>query len=651
MGGEANFGDRDGCGPLGLEAVAGSWKPRMGNVMRNSGRSRQAASLVEVMVVLVVLVIGVFAVIQVFPAGFTFLRTAGNRTVATRFAEAMMEQVRADAANVPDSITYSFFGPTGLVTVVNEDPDNLDRRADGNPYFSDVNKARLVRGEAVRIGMPSPGDFGNGFPYMVKFGPIYLDPVFGDPATSPAGASAVLSVVGAPMLTLDSNVDSSDGAADPNNQRGALRTPRHYVMDPGTNGGGAYVLVLPSSRDRIFKVRYVVVGTDDASGVAPEARAEEEEVQVAADSFAWIRLAKVAAGESVSPGSEVVTRAFRRLASGDAWSGNDPYEYKLASANIAGAPGQTSFANLGQLAFNPAGAGYVEESTTGNAAFTAFVDYTVLDWHILRDDREVPSAFADSAGAVAIRLTLAKLKRNGDTNADNTLYDGLFPSSDTDPASNYDLRVVRLDTGAVLVQGDYDERAGTDQGADYWTRDGREGTWDSGTVYINTNRVRPGTPVRVLYKADGDWAVALRKAATTYRAWQSSQAGRPPAESTDGPENYGDPARFGIEGTKLYFPLSELNKSVVVRVEAVDGNGDRVRNAPVQVTIDTADGDHAFVEMARYLPANVDRWRIVGGVANGVSLKVRVIWRDRAVDNAPWQIQDMDSYVNAGGKS
>ncbi|MFM7321789.1 MAG: hypothetical protein ACKO5K_09735 [Armatimonadota bacterium] len=623
----------------------------MGNVMRNPVRPRQAASLVEVMVVLVVLVVGVFAVIQVFPAGFTFLRTGGNRTVATRFAQAMMEQVRSDSANLPESISYSFLGSTGLVTVVDEDPDNLDRRADGNPYFSDVNKARYVRGEAVRIGMPSPGNFGSGFPYMVKFGPIYLDPVYGDPATAPAGASALLSVVGAPLLTIDSNVDSADGTRDPNDLRGALRSPRHYVMDPGTNGGGAYLLVLPTGRDRVFKVRYLVVGADGAGGAATEARSEEEEVQVAADAFAWVRLTKVASGESVATGSEVVTRAFRRLAAADNWSASDPYEYKLASANIAGAPGQTSYANLGQLAFNPSGSGYIEESTTGNAAFTAYIDYTVLDWHILRDDREVPSAFADSAGAVAIRLTLVKLKRNGDANADNTLYDGLFPSSDTDPASNYDLRVVRLDTGAVLVQGNYDERAGTDQGADYWTRDGREGTWDSGTVYINTNRVPPGTPVRVLYKADGDWAVALQKAATNYRAWQASQSGRPPADSSDGDLSFGDPARFGIEGTKLYFPLCELNKSVVVRIEAVDGSGERVRKAPVQVTIDTADDEHAFVDMARYLPSGTSRWRVVGGVATGVSLKVRVIWKDRAVDNAPWQIQDLDSYVTAGGKS
>lgn len=620
----------------------------MGFESGKSGRTRHGASLVEVMVVLVVLLIGVFAVIRVFPVGFTFLRTGGNRTLASRLAQGAIEQIKADAANLPDSVTYSYYGPSGPLTVVNEDPDDLSVRGDGNPYFSDVNKNRYIRGEAVKIGMPSPGDFGSGFPYMVKFGPIYMDPAFGNPNTAPTGSSFFLNVYSAPLISADSRVDSSGGTLNPFLLRGALRSPRYYALDPGTGGGGAYLLVSPIDDDRVFRVRYLVLVNDGDGDATPDVRAEEEEIAVPANSFGWVALTRVATSESVAPGSEVVTRSFRRIPAGDAWSEDDPYEYKLVSANIASAPSATSVANLGQLAFNPAGASYTEDGAPGNRNFVAYVDYAVLDWHILRDDREVPSVFADNAGAVPLRLTLTRLKRNGDSNADNTLYDGLFPSGDTDPASNYDIRVVRLDNGQVLVQGDYDLRQGADAGADYWVRDGRDGTWDAGTIYINTNRVPKGTPVRALYKADGDWAVALQKASSLYRAWQASQVGRPPFDSNDGATQFGDPTRFGIEGSRLYFSRSELNKSVTVRIEAVDGGGQRRRLAPIQVSIDTADGDHAYVDMARYLPTGFQRWRVVDGVANGVSVKVRVIWKDRTNDNAPWQIQDLDSYITQG---
>jgi len=611
--------------------------------------NRRAASLIEVMVVLVVLLIGVFAVIQVFPAGLTFLRTSGNRIIATRLAQAVSEQLKADEANIPDSVEYGFVDSGSVSTVVGTDPDDLSQRPDGNPYYSDVNKWRRIRGEAVTVGMPVPGDFGSGFPYMVKFGPIYLDPAYGNPSTVPDGHEMYLSVVSAPLIAADSGADSESGSLNPYRYRGALRSSRHYVLDPGTGGGGAYLLVLPSSRERTFRVRCLVASADAPDGTVGGVRAVEELVVVPASTFQWIALPSVGSGESVVPGSDIVTRAFRRLPASDNWTSDDPYEYKLVSANIAAAPGGTSFANLGQIAFHPSGATHVEESNTASRGFVAYVDYYVLDWHILRDDREVPAVSPDAAGAVPIRLTLSRLKRNGDANSDNTLYDGLFPSADTDPASNYDLRVVRMDTGAVLTQGDYDLRDGADAGADYWARDGRDGTWDTGTLYVNSSRLPVGTPLRVLYKADGDWAVSVQKASSVYRSWVASQSGRPPADRTDAGLVFGDPSRFGIEGSRIYFWRSEINKSVVIRLETFDSAGEASRQAPLQVTIDRTDGDHAYVDIARLLPAGTVRYRVFGGEIRGVSTKVRVTWKDRPDDRAPWQVQDLDTYLSAGG--
>lgn len=619
------------------------------NPMAISRSARRGTSLVEVMVVLVVLLIGVFAVIRVFPAGLTFLRTSGNRIIATRFAQAMAEQLKADEANLPDHVEYGFIETGNPLTIVGTDPDDLSTRPDGNPYYSDVNKWRRIRGEAVRIGMPTPGAFGSGFPYMVKFGPIYLDSAFGDPTTVPTGHESYLSVVSAPFISADSNAESESGSVNPYRYRGALRSARHYVLDSGIGGGGAYLLVLPSSRERTFRVRCLVAAGDAADGTPGSVRSVEDSVVVPAGAYQWVPLPSVGDGEAVVPGSDLLTRAFRRLPAGDNWTSDDPYEYKLVSSNIASSPGGSSYANLGQLAFHPAGATQAADATSGQQGFVAYVDYYVLDWHILHDDREVPAVAADAAGAVPIKLTLGKIKRNGDPNSDNTLYDGLFPSADTDPSSNYDLRIIRLDTGAVLVQGDYDLRADTDAGADYWVRDGRDGTWDTGAIYLNSNRLRAGTPVRVLYKGDGDWAVCVQKAASTYRAWIASQAGRPPVSGGAGGLVTGDPSRFGLEGTRLYWFRSEINKSVVVRLETVDSSGERTRLAPVQLNIDRTDGDHSYADLARYLPAGTSSFRVVGGEIQGVSTKVRVVWKDRVDDRAPWQVQDLDTYLSAGG--
>lgn len=618
------------------------------------GRSQGATSLVEVMVVLVVLLIGVFAVIRLFPAGFGFLRTGANKTQADRLSSGMMEQLKADAQNLPEQVTYAYIDPdTGQpVTVVSQDPDDLDARGDGDPYFSDVNKIRYIKGEAVKVGLPTPGQFGSGFVYMVKFGPVLMKPAYGDSAFGDPDSGApnsesrfYLNVYSAPLVTSNDLADSQGGSLSPFLFRGALRSARNYVLDPGAGGTGAFFLVLPAAQERIFRLRYLTLTGDADDTSAQSASAREESLVVPANFFGWVPLTGVTANDRMAPGSEVVTRVFRRKAVGAAFSPDDPYEFKLVSANIPGGTGTPSQANLGILSFNPAGATFTEDTSNGPRAFVAYVDYPVLDWHIIHDDREVPSVFADSAGAVPLRLTLTRLKRSGDVGSDNTLFDGIFPSVDTDPAANRDMVVVRMDSGAELTGGDYDLRGTTDANAAFWTRSSQGGTWDTGTIYVNTNQVPAGTPLRILYKGDNDWGVSLQKAASTYRAWQVSQVGRPPFASTDGTVQFGDPATFGLEGTRIYFTRSELNKAVVLRLQYVDGNGARTRTAPLQISIDTAEGEYAYVDVARHLPTNLSRWQVVDGRIQGVSVKVRVVWRDHNNARSPWQVQDLDSYI------
>jgi type II secretory pathway pseudopilin PulG len=180
-------------------------------------RKRQATSLVEVLVVLVILLIGVFAVIRVFPLGFQFLQASESKTKSIRLAHNEMERLKNDAANLPDAIRYAHYDANGVHFIADEDSDNLIGAA-GNPYFQDVNKFRYVQNEPVKIGLPTPGVFGSGFVYMMKFGPVYLDATVGNPDNAPTTLDALkyysyfLNVKSAPL----GPARQGDRRADPN---------------------------------------------------------------------------------------------------------------------------------------------------------------------------------------------------------------------------------------------------------------------------------------------------------------------------------------------------------------------------------------------------------------------------------------------------
>mgnify|MGYP001205255177 FL=1 len=328
-----------------------------------------------------------------------------------------------------------------------------------------------------------------------------------------------------------------------------------------------------------------------------------------------------------------MTRQFERLAVGANWNPDDPYQYKLISPNVAG-----TLANFGVIAFNPSGANYSEQTPYGQRAFSALLSYAVLDWHILRDDREVPSpesrvpAGSGDVGVATVRTTLPNIRPTGDEDADGNPYRGLY---DTDPTTGPDIQVFNLENpnGVPLNGGDYTEPL--DASFDYWVRRDRGGSYQSGIIYINTDRVRAGTPLRILYKAQGDWAVALQKAVSDYRY---SGGVRPAVNQA---------ASFGADGNRLYFHRTELNKAAVVTIEYVQG-GEVVRLPSRQFTIDNADGAYAWVDVTRIAPqitaAGVTGWNVHGNI-HGVSVKTRVIWKDNQTFRNPWRVQDLESII------
>ena len=647
----------------------------------------RGTSLVEVLVVLVILLIGVFAIIQVFPLGFTLLRNSESRINSTRLAHGLMEKVQSESANLPDAVVYSYFtGASGSITrrfVVDEDPDDLSGDST-DPYYSDLNKFRFIVGEPVKIGLPTPTATGvSGSPYMAKLGPIYMDALVGDPLAAPTTPALrnyfnlFLAVNSAPL-----NVSQGSFRVDPNFYRARLAGPQNCLVDENEDeNGGAWILFYPAATDRVFKVRYVKLGNDHDDDPFDNAVAVTDEITVLANEFAWKQIPGVGADDAIQSGSEVVTREFTRLplnGPGSDWAvddpltpnvdESDPYQYKLLSQNLDAAGGRSSVANPGIVLFHPQGARF----GNGKDPFKAYIDYAVLDWHIIHDDRDVPIVAAGSDGEVPLRTTLTRIKSLDYVNPDNTFYEGIFPAGDTDITRNTDIMVIRLDTGGILNggqngrPGDYGLlKAGmAGQAAlDYWVNsDPKTGSYANGMIYINTNTVAPGTPVRILYKGQGDWGVALTKAMATYRNLQTNAPAWPLDPvlgyqvSPDRPDVFWRSSVANVG--QLFFAGSELNKGITVTLQ-VNVGGSWKRSQPRQLSIDTPDiqlnaaGERrvvqASVDVTKYLrqlgwDGNPDTWRVAGDI-KGATAKTRVIWKDSLERNSPWRIQDLDTYL------
>lgn len=652
---------------------------------------RRASSLVEVLVVLVILLIGVFSVVKVFPIGFTYLRNNESRMRSTRLAHALMEKVQNEAANLPEALCYSYFtGASGSLIrqfVVDEDPDDLSGDPT-NPYYKDVNKFRFVVGEPVKIGLPTPTAMATGSIYIAKFGPIYMDRAITQSATYPQTAAErnysklFLAVNSAPL-----NITYGFKQVDPNLYQGRLTGPQNCVIDTNEDeNGGAWILFYPSPRDRTFKMRYSkLVNDHDDNDITPldDVMAMTVEITVPANVFAWLPIPGVLPDDTIQTGSEVVTREFDRLplsGASSTWDPEDPYQFKIISPNIDAASA-TSVTNLGIIAFNPAGARFVNN---GQDPFKAYLDYAALDWHIIHDDRDVPAVIPGSDGEIPFRTTLTRLKSLDFINPDNTFYEGIFPGGDTNPLLNTDILVVRLDTGGILNQaqngrpGDYGllkagDPANSAANQDYWANtDPKTGSYSTGTFYINNNKVPAGTPIRIFYKAQGEWAVSLNKAMATYRETTASWLGTLINVSLDASDASQDrfvdaslPDKFwrvenGGAGA-LYFARTELNKSVVVTLQTrATATSPWKRTQPLQIVIDTPDtvtvGGNAvrvgYADVTKHLKrlgwdGVHDNWGVVGTI-KGVSAKSRVIWKDGLEKNAPWRIQDLDTYLTQG---
>ena len=384
-------------------------------------RHRHGVSLVETLVVVVVLIVGILAITRVFPEGFASLSYSANKTHAESLAAYQEEYLRKYRENLPEAIV-AVDPNTGFIRV-NTSPGDFhsgfpysDNALPGvsqipeDPRASDVNVARRVLGEAVKIPPPIPagGPLGESVSlYRPLFAPIYSD------QAHPGMSLGVAAYSGTPApRVFFQDPPTSESAGD-------LAGFGQHGYGINYDQGLLYFNAMPY--DRRFNIEY----TFRTSAAGPSMGIPDNCIFVAAGSNYPLNSSLTTynlragmpqpagctfvplGGAILDPGSDILYRRFSPIPVAQAFSGSggDPYEYKIYDPL------------LGLMGFNPNAATLMLPQQEARG-LTARVDYDVDDWHILRHDVEVPSEVVNftSPGRKyhAIKLANSNVRRAGD---------------------------------------------------------------------------------------------------------------------------------------------------------------------------------------------------------------------------------------------
>lgn len=544
-----------------------------------SGIRQHGTSLIEVLAAIVILLVGILSVVRLFPPGFLINQRSAEATAASRLAAAEVDRFTNGAANLMEDIVPGFPDLTTGSFVFDQDatPDDLGTWTSApsgvDPYYvSDVNRMRRVIGETVRVPIPSPlGTIGSGSStgergsvYMLSLGPAVM-------VSDGAGRFLNVTVYGSPMIARR-YLDSTD--PDSINR---LRGLSEYAIDYGDNQDGGNTVTqigfYPASYSRTFRMVYDYYDTSTGQ-VATKTRdfpdvndtrfpLEGSKRVIPAGYTGWVSLDAPTYDPYIIADSEIVSRQFKQLARADSWgyqqspSVSDPYEFKVLSDNTG------TFANTGVVAFNPLGRDYTEVTSGGTVPLTARIDYDVLDWRIIHEDRAMPAS-----GPYQVHMTLKNIKKIGDMEEDQTRYPGMFRS-----AGGPDMLVCNVATGQTIPSANY-------------TVDYKQGIV---TFTDSFGAANAATNFRFFYKAQGEWALQVQKACSAYR--------RSGAQSISWDEfflGYRYSSELARDVPCVYFSLCDAGKTVSVREASylTSANGPfqlkTVRNLTLRINSDPA---------------------------------------------------------------
>lgn len=608
-------------------------------------------SLIEMLVVMMILVIGIFSIANVFPQGFKFIEHSRNVTLASRLCQAEVERWKSYEANVPDGIEAE--DPLTGTIRTDYNPDDMSNgdltkipTGDTRWDWSNVNRVRLIRGEVTRIPTATMLPYATGGNYAfslynLKCAPvIFRDKGQGELPPGYEWPDQFVLIYGDPQTRIDVTGLSGD---DLNNTLDNL-TRGNYAVDYDK---GLLYFAVPNFTQK-YKVEYAfwkggVLKTASSVVTVDSNGNGEVQLQPGVDTF-----------------SERVSRKFDYVAPGS-FDNRNPYQFTLLNGYAA-----TSFCPT--IAFNPIGQNRTVRTNLGTRPLTAHIDYAVVDWHVIHEDRTIPNPANVDSNGYTVRLTLPGIKVAGRSYNDiNAVYqDGVKVNMVPYAGLTLDVpghSVVGLDlTDDTLM---LDEPGGLV--VDY----------TNGIIHVpagvkkytpfgNTlaNEDIRGHDVRFFYQAVGDWAVQVSKAWASY---QRNDVGAADLKNLQFNEFDTEILKPGetvsqIQYTNdtddvvavLIFPQSNAGLSISVSLiwydmnsvpHEITGHQDKLQ----EFSRSTAPYPYLVVPLAKpdvfSFPANANEsWKNpYFTFVQSASLKVRTIWRE---DPHRWETRDMETFLN-----
>ncbi|MHB1456496.1 MAG: type IV pilus modification PilV family protein [Armatimonadota bacterium] len=577
--------------------------------------NQKGISLIEVLVAMVIFVAGILYVLQIFPGGFNTVKQSEYQTMANRLAQSELERLKGRIENLPEGIVA--INPQDInTTLVNLDATSLqilpNAPAGGERYFSDANRFRRIIGEVTKIPVPMASDteWANGAPYTLNFSPIDNNrdvTVYSNPMRRQSLTADTRWLVWMGMRDYSINYDEGLLYVRRADYDREYLISYSYWDQSGT-------------KPRLITVNKVTIMVTAKTNNDPD----PEEVKITGpDQTTWVK--DLAGYAGIEEGTDNLRRKFTNLTTSInpdgtvPWGTNDPYEFAIRDSAA------------GVLVFNPMGYEYQELTATGKEKLTAYIDYDVIDWHVIREERKVPHDPASpNDDYINVKLSLRGIKvANGTTNYDNTKYLGVTPGL---PYS-----VIAVDTETGQVYNEESQVAVLNVSA-------LKVNYRDGIIGFHANEFRDHSFV-IMYQAVDDWAVQVFKPFSRYNRRYDIPANL---------DNFGYDNYYLGNDERIYFPKCYAGATIAVNY-AYRLNGSTtdsfVNGESFQISTDTDNGNGlCYVDIKQnLLDSGKTNFQITQlNRVYGTSIGVRVIWRVSGRGLASswrWRKVDVQSYL------
>lgn len=470
-------------------------------------KSTSGVSILEVLVALGIFMIGGLMVVQLFPGGFASVQRTENSTIGTSLAEMELDRWKSRAANLPAGILG--IDPSTGEVMTDADPEDMSELAGRGRYYSDVNKFRHVYAESTKIPAPTAEDWDpadTSSIYVLGFAPIkYTDASSIKVYSNPLRRVPVPDGQWARMRWSDYAIEYGETNGEKNNEEvrivvSAAPFARTFTISY------SYWLDGQGSAPQLVSVVGQTIQVDPGTNMVPNSSFLQYAYIPAPTSG---NVADVPGFRSIEADSDTLSRQFTDLTNAQtpwAWSAVDPYQYVMKDP-VAGV-----------LAFNPLGYGFQEMTSRGRQPLVAYIDYDVYDWHIIREQKKVPTQPQSALDPYCnMRMALSYMKQKfSSTDQNGDSYTGILPPNTNAPAGwvYFDVLAVDIATGLKFNEASTFTPVGGSAAVSVFKVDYRNGI-------VRFHKDFAGRTFLICYQADNDWALQPYKSYDAYTRHQA----------------------------------------------------------------------------------------------------------------------------------